>query len=124
MRRDAGEIDGALADLVAFLKAEPWQLDVLASLAETLAAGHRTNDARFAAERVLRFDPDHPAALFVLGALQAAAFDFTGAVATWDRLLHVEPSSPYAHRAAREREGVRARREELVGGMAGHAGGA
>ena len=122
LRRADGRAAETILPLADFLLADPWQLDVLASLAESLSVCERRVDARIAVDRVLRFDPDHPVALYVDGVLRVATFDFAGAIARWDHLLAVEPSSSYARRAEAARAEAASRRAYLVGEAVSLAG--
>jgi tetratricopeptide (TPR) repeat protein len=122
LRREDGQANATIHPLAAFLLVHPWELDVLASLAESLVACDRRGDARFAVDRVRRFDPDHGVALFVDGILRTAVFDFAGGIAAWDRLLEMEPDGPHAARARPLRAAAVCRREQLIGAASPQAG--
>jgi tetratricopeptide (TPR) repeat protein len=64
-----GEAIRVLADL---LTVDPYRLDALVRLGELLVTAGRFDEARFAYERVLRFDPAHGAARAGLARVQRA----------------------------------------------------
>jgi tetratricopeptide (TPR) repeat protein len=88
--------------LVGVLQRDPWNLDALASLGESLFHSGRRDDARLAFARVLRFDPDHVGALYFEGVLLAEARNFEAAVARWLSVIALEPTGEYARRARRD----------------------
>ncbi len=122
LRREDGRAAASIADLASFLIAQPWQLDVLASLGESLALAGRARDARVAVARVLRFDADHGGALYVEGMLRRAAHDFAGAIRFWQRVVDVEPASHHARRAHRALAEATERRRLLLGAAVAEVG--
>lgn len=89
--------------LVAALQRDPWQLDALASLGESLFQCGERADARVAFARVRRFDPDHVGALYFEGVLYAEERRYDEAVARWDQVIRLEPAGEFARRARRDR---------------------
>ena len=59
----------------------------------------RTPEALEALERVLRFDPEHRAALFHRGVARARQRRFGDAVADWERVIQLDPASTLATEA-------------------------
>ena len=98
LRRPADTIDL----LVTVLQRDPWNLDALASLGESLFLGGRRDDARLAFARVLRFDPDHVAALYFDGVLLAEARQFEAALDRWSSVIALEPAGEFARRSRRD----------------------
>jgi tetratricopeptide (TPR) repeat protein len=88
--------------LVTLLQRDPWNLDALASLGESLFLSGRRDDARLAFARVLRFDPDHVAALYFDGVLLAESRQFEAAVDRWSSVIALEPVGEFARRARRD----------------------
>jgi tetratricopeptide (TPR) repeat protein len=88
--------------LVEVLHRDPWNLDALASLGESLFHCARRDDARLAFARVLRFDPDHVGALYFDGVLLAEAKQFDAALDRWSNVIALEPTGDYARRARRD----------------------
>jgi regulator of sirC expression with transglutaminase-like and TPR domain len=78
---------------------EPWDLDALLLLARALLDDQRPDRAIEALDRVLKFDPDHEAALFHRGVALARIRRYGDAVRAWERVVQVEPSGPYAQAA-------------------------
>jgi cytochrome c-type biogenesis protein CcmH/NrfG len=48
---------------------------------------------------VLRFDPEHAAALYFEGAALARQRQFDQAVQAWERVVQLDPAGPYASQA-------------------------
>jgi tetratricopeptide (TPR) repeat protein len=88
--------------LVTVLHRDPWNLDALASLGESLFLCQRHEDARLAFARVLRFDPDHVAALYFEGVMLAEARRYDEALDRWARVGTLEPAGEFARRARRD----------------------
>jgi lipoprotein NlpI len=84
------------------LQRDPWNLDALASLGESLFLSGRRDDAAVAFARVLRFDPDQVGALYFEGVLLAEAKQFDLALDRWSNVIALEPSGDYARRARRD----------------------
>jgi cytochrome c-type biogenesis protein CcmH/NrfG len=59
----------------------------------------RTVQALEAFARVLRFDPEHTAALYHQGTCFARQRQFDQAVQVWERVIHLEPEGPFATEA-------------------------
>ncbi|MEO6445231.1 MAG: tetratricopeptide repeat protein, partial [Gemmatimonadaceae bacterium] len=102
LRRDAGRAADSVAVLVALLESDPYHLEGLASLGESLFLCDRRDDARFAFARILRFDADCAAALYFEGVLLAEAHAYDEALARWDRVIALEPAGGFARRARRD----------------------
>jgi tetratricopeptide (TPR) repeat protein len=92
----------AMAILIELLLRDPYHLDALTSLGETLFDTGQHDDAAVAFARVLRFDPEHVGALYFEGTLAAEQHRFRRAIACWDRVVELEPAGEYARRARRE----------------------
>jgi tetratricopeptide (TPR) repeat protein len=88
--------------LVTVLQRDPWNLDALASLGESLFLSGRREDARLAFARVLRFDPDHVGALYFDGVLLAENRQFDAALDRWSSVIALEPAGDFARRARRD----------------------
>jgi tetratricopeptide (TPR) repeat protein len=88
--------------LVSVLQRDPWNLDALASLGESLFLSGRRDDSRLAFARVLRFDPDHVGALYFDGVLLAENRQFEAAVDRWSSVIALEPAGDFARRARRD----------------------
>ena len=94
--------DEAARVLVAHLARHAADTEALVLLGEALHAQGRDAEAREAVLRVRRLEPDHPAGLWLDGALSAAQGRLRDARARWDRLFAVAPSSEAAQRARRD----------------------
>jgi tetratricopeptide (TPR) repeat protein len=115
LRREAGNAMGTIELLATFLERDPYHLDALASLGESLFLSGRRDDARFAVARVLRFDPEHVAALYFHGVLLAEGHRYDEAIVQWERVLELEPASPFARRARRDARTAHDLRRIFVG---------
>jgi tetratricopeptide (TPR) repeat protein len=115
LRRETGRALETVELLATFLESDPYHLDALASLGESLFLAGRRDDARFAFTRVLRFDADHVAALYFSGVLLAEAHRYDEAIAQWDRVGDLEPASPFARRARRDTRTAQDLRRIFVG---------
>ena len=115
LRRHVGRASETIELLVVLLEGDPYHLDALASLGESLFRCGRREDAHFAFARILRFDPDHVAALYFDGVLLAESHDYTSAVARWTRVVDLEPASPFAQRARRDTRTARDLQQIFVG---------
>jgi tetratricopeptide (TPR) repeat protein len=89
----------AVEYLINLLMLEPWDLDALLLLARSLLDDGRPDKAIEALDRVLKFDPDHDGALFHRGVALGRLRRYEEAVRTWERVVHVAPSGPYAQAA-------------------------
>ena len=102
LRRSLRRAPDTIELLVNLLQRDPWNLDALASLGESLFLSGRRDDARLAFARVLRFDPDHVAALYFDGVLLAEAKMFDAALERWSGVIAIEPAGDFARRARRD----------------------
>lgn len=102
LHRQREESGKALALLVEFLERDPYSFDGLVALGELLLDTGRPDDAAFAFQRVLRFDPAHVGAVFHQGVLLARQERFREALACFRRVAELEPHGDYARRAFRE----------------------
>ncbi|MCC6928536.1 MAG: tetratricopeptide repeat protein [Gemmatimonadaceae bacterium] len=102
LRRETARALETIDLLATFLESDPYHLDALASLGESLFLAGRRDDARFAFTRVLRFDGDHVGALYFTAVLLAEAHRYDEAMAHWERVTDLEPASPFARRARRD----------------------
>jgi superkiller protein 3 len=89
----------AVGILVDILAAEPFDLDALLLLGKCLVDDARPERAVEAFERILRFQPDHSAALFHLGAAQARLRRYAEAIQAWERTILADPAGPHAQAA-------------------------
>ena len=91
---------GAAVDLmVDMLLSEPWELDALLMLARALLDDGRHDRALEALDRVLKFDPEHEAALFHRGVALARCRRYDEAVRAWERVVQVDAAGPFAQAA-------------------------
>jgi tetratricopeptide (TPR) repeat protein len=110
--------------LIELLQRDPYHLEGLNALGETLYEAGRPADAAVAFARVLRFDPDNAGALYFQGVLRAAQHRFRDAIVLWQRVLDLEPAGEYARRARRDMrtaadlEHIFGRGRELPGAVA------
>jgi tetratricopeptide (TPR) repeat protein len=102
LRRRLHRSDESLVLLIELLQRDPYNLDALTSLGETLFESGRRNDAAVAFARVLRFDPEHVGALYFEGVLAADHHRYREAIDRWRRVVDLEPASEYARRARRD----------------------
>lgn len=100
VQRAASRASETIEPLVAYLLDDPYQLDVLASLGESLVALGRDADASVAFARIRRFDPAHAAALYFTGVLATRHDDEGAARACWQQVMEVEPAGHWARQAA------------------------
>jgi cytochrome c-type biogenesis protein CcmH/NrfG len=84
------------------LRRDPYSLDAIIALGETLLALGRRRDAATAFARVLRFDPRHAGALYFEGALLAEQHRYREAIDRWHRVIDLDPAGEYARRARRD----------------------
>jgi len=115
LRREVARPHDTIEPLAAFLEGNPYHLDALASLGESLFLVGRRDDARFAFSRVLRFDGDHVAALYFHGVLLAEGHCYEAAISQWERVLELEPTSAFARRARRDTRTAQDLRRIFVG---------
>ncbi|HEY5544561.1 MAG TPA: tetratricopeptide repeat protein [Gemmatimonadaceae bacterium] len=102
LRRSLGRPADTIELLVTVLQRDPWNLDALASLGESLFLNGCREDARLAFARVLRFDPDHVGALYFDGVLLAESRQFEAALDRWSSVIALEPAGDLARRARRD----------------------
>ena len=102
LRRVTGRPREAVALLVDLLQGDAYNFEALIALGETLLTMGRTADARTAFTRVRRFDPTHVGAIFYDGVLAAGEKRYREAVASWQRVIDLEPAGDFARRARRE----------------------
>lgn len=115
LRRDMGRASESIDVLANLLLSDPFHLDALASLAESLLLSGRRDDARFAIARVLRFDGQHVAALYFHAVMLADAHRHEEAIVEWQRVIELEPASPFARRASRDARTAQDLRRIFVG---------
>ncbi|HRN54570.1 MAG TPA: tetratricopeptide repeat protein, partial [Gemmatimonadaceae bacterium] len=65
-----------------------------------------SDDAAFAFQRVLRFDPAHVGAVFHQGVLLAGQERYREALACFRRVAELEPQGEFARRAFREARAI------------------
>jgi tetratricopeptide (TPR) repeat protein len=99
LRRGADRPAETIPLLADFLARQPYHLDALVSLAESLVALDRFPDAEVAIARVLRFDREHVGGLYWDGVGCARRGEFEAAIARWAAVVDLEPASAYARRA-------------------------
>lgn len=99
VHREANRYAEARQLLADHLTRVPTDLDTLAVLAEVLLAEARVEDARVAVDRVLRYDPDHGAALWLDGVLLTGQSRLRDALARWSRLSRLADAEPWSARA-------------------------
>jgi tetratricopeptide (TPR) repeat protein len=102
LRRRLNRHDDSVGLLVELLQRDPYNLDALTSLGESLLGGGRRADASVAFARVLRFDPEHVGALYFEGVLAAEQHRYREAIDRWRRVVDLEPASEFARRARRD----------------------
>ncbi len=102
LRRRLNRHADSLGLLVELLQRDPYNLDALVSLGETLFGCGQRADAAVAFGRVLRFDPEHVGALYFEGVLAADQHRYREAIDRWRRVVDLEPASEYARRARRD----------------------
>ncbi len=113
LHRQREETGKALALLVDFLERDPYSFDGLVALGELLLDMGRNEDAAFAFQRVLRFDPAHVGAVFHQGLLLSRQQRFREAVACFRRVAELEPQGEFARRAFREARAIAQRVDGL-----------
>jgi tetratricopeptide (TPR) repeat protein len=89
----------AVPVLVDLLEADPYELEALTALGRALLEDGRTVQALEAFARVLRFDPEHTAALYHQGTGFARQRQFDQAVQVWERVIQLDPEGPFATEA-------------------------
>jgi tetratricopeptide (TPR) repeat protein len=102
LKRLTGRPRDAVGLLVDLLQSDPYNFEALIALGETLLTMGRTADANTAFTRVRRFDPSHVGAIFYDGVLAAGEKRFREAIASWQRVIDLEPAGEFARRARRE----------------------
>jgi len=99
LQRRLGRLRPAIARLADMLEQDPYDLDALILLGRALLEDKRTTAALEAFRRVLKFDPEHVAALFHEGVVLARLRRYREAVHVWEMVTRIDPSGPYAQRA-------------------------
>ena len=99
LERRLGRLRPAIARLADLLEQDPYDLDALLLLGRSLLEDARASSALEAFRRVLKFDPEHVAALFYEGVVLARLRRYREAVHVWERVTRLEPSGPFAQRA-------------------------
>jgi tetratricopeptide (TPR) repeat protein len=97
--RRTDSANAAVPVLVQLLEADPYELEALTALGRALLEDGRTAQALEAFGRVLRFDPDHTAALYHQGTGFARQQQFDLAVQVWERVIRLAPEGPFAAEA-------------------------
>jgi cytochrome c-type biogenesis protein CcmH/NrfG len=87
---------------------DPYHFDALILLGRVLLDEGRSEDARQAFRRVLRFDPRHAGASFYLGVVAGEERRFRDAIGHWRDTIDADPDGELA---ARARENVAAAME-------------
>jgi len=102
----------AVALVASYLQAEPFALEALVVLGQSLHQDGRPAEAVRAFDRVLRFEADRAEAYFHRGAARAALRQYRAAMADWDRAVALEPRGSLATmarahaRSARELQAI------------------
>jgi len=99
VHKEAKRYGDARQVLADHLLRVPTDLEALSLLAEVLVAEARVDDARVAVDRVLRYDADHGAALWLDGLLLTEQSRLRDAVARWSRLSRLADAEPWSSRA-------------------------
>jgi tetratricopeptide (TPR) repeat protein len=81
------------------LIADPWDLDALLLLGRALLDDGRPEQALEALDRLLKFEPDNDAGLFHRGVALARNRRYNEAVRSWERVVQVNASGPFAQAA-------------------------
>ncbi len=102
LKRVTGRPRDAVSLLVDLLERDSYNFEGLIALGETLLTMGRTTDAATAFARVRRFDPTHCGAIFYDGVLAAGDKRYREAIASWQRVIDLEPAGDFARRARRE----------------------
>ena len=103
-RLAGGEISGgavpqtgpSIADLEAFVRAEPHDVEALVALGDALLAANRAGEAADRYKAALEVDPDSIPALLGVGAILLAADRPDAAGPVFDRVLVLSPDQPDA----------------------------
>ena len=85
--------------LIGVLSRDPYEFEALVLLAQVLLERGQEADARAAAERVVRLQPDHVAARYHLGLALARERHYRAAIAEWERVIALQPAGPLAQQA-------------------------
>jgi cytochrome c-type biogenesis protein CcmH len=120
--------DAAVADYRKVAALRPKDANVLADLADMLAAtrnGRLDGEPIQLVDRALAIDPDHVKALALKGSWQMTQRDFRGALDAWNHALKVaQPDDPIAQFLRQQLDGMRemALRAQAAGASAPAAG--
>jgi Flp pilus assembly protein TadD len=99
MKRDAPR--AAVDLLVDILSVYPSDLDALFALGRALIRDERVDEALQVLHRLVAHDDKNVEALFFMGVGLARRRHFAQAVAAWERVIALEPTSSVAQRARR-----------------------
>ena len=99
LQRRMGRLAPAIARLATLLEDDPFDLDALILLGRALLEDKRPQAALEAFQRVLKFDPEHVAALFHEGVVLARLRRYREAVHVWELVTRLDPSGSFAQRA-------------------------
>jgi len=99
LMRRSGNVRAAIVRLAEMLEQDLYDMDALLLLGRALLDDKRPAEALEAFRRALKFDPQHAAALFYLGATLARLQRYGEAVDAWDRVTRIDPGGPFAQRA-------------------------
>lgn len=99
VHRDAARVAEARRVLVRHLSRVPTDLDAIDMLVELLIAEDRNDDARVAVARLLRHDPDRPAALWYESLLLTQQSRWREAFVRWTRLAALPGGGAWSDRA-------------------------
>ena len=99
LHRRAGRFRLAVAQLADMLQRDPYDFETLLLLGRTLLDDRRVEPALEAFRRVLKFDPEHVAALFHCGVALARLHRYREAVPVWEKVIRLDPGGAYSQRA-------------------------
>ncbi len=99
LQRRMGRLAPAIARLATLLEDDPFDLEALILLGRALLEDKRPQAALEAFQRVLKFDPEHVAALFHEGVVLARLRRYREAVHVWELVTRLDPSGSFAQRA-------------------------
>lgn len=94
--RPAGQSSSTIAELEAFVGAQPDDVDALVALGDALVAADRPDEAAERYKAALELDPDNVEALLGVGAILLAADRPGAAGPVFDRILVISPDQPDA----------------------------
>ncbi len=97
--RKRGDLRNAVTVLADLLATDPYAIEALTLLGRVLLELGRVDEAGEALSRGLRFNPDHPGALFHLGEALALRRRFSDAIQVWDRVAQVDAAGVWGAQA-------------------------